>query len=213
MRFNNLLNRLGMNKIYAIIILLILTILISLLLLLGLAFKDKKAYDVLKDYLNYLQTADYNEAIKLINIENQEVWQNELYNFSKDSSADAQLKQKFIQNTKLELISESTIDNDNLILKVTVLCNDGPRILKSISDDMKDAKIDVTDPEIVRTGESKEDMLRYYALDNLESYKNIIKSKEITIEMHKKSKIFKTEWLISPNKELHKLFYGNLNLN
>ncbi len=213
MRFNNLLNRLGMNKIYAIIILLILTILISLLLLLGLAFKDKKAYDVLKDYLNYLQTADYNEAIKLINIEDQEVWQNELYNFSKDSSADAQLKQKFIQNTKLELISESTIDNDNLILKVTVLCNDGPRILKSISDDMKDAKIDVTDPEIVRTGESKEDMLRYYALDNLESYKNIIKSKEITIEMHKKSKIFKTEWLISPNKELHKLFYGNLNLN
>lgn len=213
MRFNNLLNRLGMNKIYAIIILLILTILISLLLLLGLAFKDKKAYDVLKDYLNCLQTADYNEAIKLINIEDQEVWQNELYNFSKDSSADAQLKQKFIQNTKLELISESTIDNDNLILKVTVLCNDGPRILKSISDDMKDAKIDVTDPEIVRTGESKEDMLRYYALDNLESYKNIIKSKEITIEMHKKSKIFKTEWLISPNKELHKLFYGNLNLN
>lgn len=213
MRFNNLLNRLGMNKIYAIVILLILSILISLLLLLGLAFKDKKAYDVLGDYLKYLQTADYNEAVKLVNNEKQEYWQNELYKFSKDSSAEAQLKQKFIQNTKIELISESTVDNDNLILKITVICNDGPKILKSISDDMKDAKIDVTDPEIVRTGESKEDMLRYYALDNLQSYKNIIKSKEITIEMHKKSKLFKAEWLISPNKELHKLFYGNLSLN
>ena len=169
MRFNNLLNRLGMNKIYTMLALLILTIIISLLLLLGLAFKEKKAYEILEDYLKHLQTADYNEAVKLINVDKQDNWQNEFYKFSKDSSANAQLEQKFIQNTKLELISESTVDPDNLILKVKVIHNDGPKILQSISEDMQDAKIDVTDPEVVRTGESKEDMLKYYALDNIEA--------------------------------------------
>ena len=99
MRFNNLLNRLGMNKIYTMLALLILTIIISLLLLLGLAFKEKKAYEILEDYLKHLQTADYNEAVKLINVDKQDNWQNEFYKFSKDSSANAQLEQKFIQNT------------------------------------------------------------------------------------------------------------------
>ena len=210
MRFNNLLNRLGMNKIYTMLALLILTIIISLLLLLGLAFKEKKAYEILEDYLKHLQTADYNEAVKLINVDKQDNWQNEFYKFSKDSSANAQLEQKFIQNTKLELISESTVDPDNLILKVKVIHNDGPKILHSISEDMQDAKIDVTDPEVVRTGESKEDMLKYYALDNIEAYKNIKSSNEITIEMRKKNKLFKTEWLIYPNNEFHKLAYGNI---
>ncbi len=210
MRFNNLLNRLGMNKIYTMLALLILTIIISLLLLLGLAFKEKKAYEILEDYLKHLQTADYNEAVKLINVDKQDNWQNEFYKFSKDSSANAQLEQKFIQNTKLELISESTVDPDNLILKVKVIHNDGPKILQSISEDMQDAKIDVTDPEVVRTGESKEDMLKYYALDNIEAYKNIKSSNEITIEMRKKNKLFKTEWLIYPNNEFHKLAYGNI---
>ncbi|AVM42313.1 DUF4878 domain-containing protein [Fastidiosipila sanguinis] len=210
MRFNNLLNRLGMNKIYTMLALLILTIIISLLLLLGLAFKEKKAYEILEDYLKHLQTADYNEAVKLINVDKQDNWQNEFYKFSKDSSANAQLEQKFIQNTKLELISESTVDPDNLILKVKVIHNDGPKILQSISEDMQDAKIDVTDPEVVRTGESKEDMLKYYALDNIEAYKNIKSSNEITIEMRKKNKLFKTEWLIYPNDEFHKLAYGNI---
>lgn len=210
MRFNNLLNRLGMNKIYTILVILILTIIISLLLLLGLAFKDKKAYEILEDYLKYLQNADYNEAVKLINVDKQDNWENEFYRFSKDSSANAQLEQKFIQNTKLELISESTVDNDNLILKVKVIHNDGPKILKSISEDIQAAKIDITDPEIVRTGESKEDILKYYALDNIEAYKNIISSSEITIEMHRIKKLFKTEWLIYPNNEFHKLAYGNI---
>ena len=213
MRFNNLLNRLGMNKIYTILVILIITIIISLLLLLGLAFKDKKAYEILEDYLKYLQNADYNDAVKLINVDKQDNWENEFYRFSKDSSANAQLEQKFIQNTKLELISESIVDHDNLILKVKIIHNDGPKILKSISEDMQAAKIDITDPEIVRTGESKEDILKYYALDNIEAYKNIQKSDEVTIEMHRIKKLFKTEWLISPNNEFHKLAYGNISSN
>ena len=66
MRFNNLLNRLRIRKIYAALIIIILILLLAIVLLLRSFFHTPSPDEVFNDYLSALQDGRYNDAVRHI---------------------------------------------------------------------------------------------------------------------------------------------------
>ncbi len=210
MKFNNLLNRLGINKIYGIIIAFIAVIVIAIAFAILFFFRVREPMEVFDSYLSSLQASNFSEADNYIHEDVRDEWADKFYEDSNNTSASSLLKSAAIRSTEVELVSQSTVRDDEKILRLLINAPDIERILQNIQNDMNNGLIDTTDPEIVRLGENRMDTIIYYAYDNLDRYTNLKTSKEITTSFKKENGFITENWYIFPTDGLHDLLTGQV---
>ena len=213
MYFNNLLNKLGIRKLYALLIMIILIVLISVISIFVSIFRVVQPEETMQAYLQNLRKQNYNAAADLIYKKERETWQDFYYQLVNDSSPIPLLKEKIWQKATIELNSQSIISDNEIILRVQITAPDADEMLKKIISDMDKAIIDTSDPEIVRIGENKLNSAIYYAVDNFANYNKSSITGETTIKFIKEKGVIKDKWYIIPSEELHQLISGNLDLS
>lgn len=210
MRFNNFLNRLKAKRIYAIIIIIIMLIVFAVSYIFVNIFRVKKPEAVFSEFMTNLSAQDFGSASALVHPDTRVDFETKLTETIEKDSPEALILNKIFENTSYELVSQSSTAEDQALLRYSLDLPNIEAILTDIKDDMQADKIDTTDPELVRIGEDKVDMILYYAYDNFDEYKNQKQTADINVSFKKETAPIKDKWFIVSDQELIMKLSSNL---
>ena len=210
MRFNNLLNRLKTSRIYGIIAMAVLIIAIIIALAFYQLLRVSTPMEVFDQYLSHLQAQDYGSAAKLIHATERDEWLDSFYQVSTDTSPENLLKTNNIKYSDVELVSQATVSDEENIIHLLIFSPDTDAIFQSIQADISNGIIDLSDPEIVRIGENRRNVIIYYAADNVADYEDMQSNANLAVHFRKEQTIIGDKWYVIPTEELHQILTGNV---
>lgn len=209
MRFNNLLNRLRIKRIYALIAGGILLFLALFILLIKMFFYVAPPEEVFSGYLAALREGRYNDALRVIVPEQQEAWQKEFKELTQDESALASISSLLRSEASAELVSKSTAEDNRYALRFQLSLADSEKIFQSVRHDAEAGLIDMSDPDVVRVSKDPESTLLYYVEDNFKDYQKFKEQKQVIINFRLLGNVWNRSWAIEADEDLLELLAGN----
>lgn len=210
MRFNNLLNKLGVTRIIILLITAVLVALGSISFVVYLLFNVESPQQTFDRYSQSLKTHNFHEAQRHIAETEKEEWRRYFTTLARDESAETALLYLFWEKSNWELVSRSALSEDQETLRFMITAPDAREILSSVRKDAESGEIDMSDPDIVRVGRDPVSTLLYYVQDYYSEYESRTLEDEIVLEFRLEGNFFNRAWKLEPSAELHSLLSGHL---
>lgn len=210
MRFNNLLNKLGIKNIGILLVSVIILFIALIYFVIRTLFHVTPPELEFKAYIADLQNQNFNSALSHVKSEDYAFWKENFQNYAQDESATRALQFFLWEHTKVEHVSTSIVGSDESAARFIIHAPDALALLQEARRMAEDGQIDMSDPAVVRIGLDSESSLIYYIIDHYEDIKKQDKSAEVIINFIKEGKLIDQEWKLSPTEDLHDKLDGQL---
>ena len=210
MKFNNFLNRLGMKKIYASLVICVLVFILAIYLIVRSVFYVAPADKVLTTYIDSMKKQNFHQASQLVLEEQQDEW-SEIYDgMAQDDSALQTLYFYLWSKSSVELISQSNMDPKHKVLRIQVESPDTYKILQKVRAEAEQGQIDLSDPDVVRPAVDQKSALYYYIIDHYDELDILPKQEEVVVNMYLEGNFNTRAWRVDTSQNLHDALAGNV---
>jgi HD superfamily phosphohydrolase len=210
LKFNNFLNRLGMKKIYAFLIICLLILVLAIYLIVRTVFYVAPADKVLANYIDSLQKQNFHQASRLVLEEQQDEWSDLYEAMAQDDSALQTLYFYLWSKSSVEFVSQSNMDPKHKVLRIQVEAPDAYKILEEVRTEAEQGQIDLSDPDVVRPAVDQKSALYYYVIDHYDMLETPLRQEEVVVNMYLEGNFNTRAWRIDTSQELHDILAGNV---
>ena len=208
MKFNNFLNRLGIKKMYALLLLLLILVILFIYFLVRFIFHVEEPKQRFDRYMISLQNQNFHDASSSIISDERATWAEKFSEYALDESALRALYFHFWSKSSWELVSSSALSDEHHALRLQITAPDAEAILREVREMAESGRIDMTDREIVRSAPDQASALYYYVIDHYEDLETPYVQDQVIVNFHLEGSFTAKTWKLQPTDALHDLFSG-----